>query len=147
MGQRLDGQELLQWLADHRFHSTTAVELPGEFSHRGGIVDLFAPDWDQPVRVELFDDEVESIRRFDIASQRSLEKIEAVELTMLRSGGVEFRMSNESGDNTQNNAGHLCDYLPEDTWIVLLEPSRSKTLANTTSSDRSGLGITTNCGK
>jgi transcription-repair coupling factor (superfamily II helicase) len=40
-----------------------AVELPGEFSNRGGILDVFAPDWFDPVRVELFGDQVESIRR------------------------------------------------------------------------------------
>src|SRR5262249_46126705 len=66
VGARLDEQELARWLAERGGHATTAVELPGEFSLRGGIMDVFAPDADDPVRIELFGDEVESIRRFDV---------------------------------------------------------------------------------
>ena len=62
------------------------MELPGEFSLRGGILDLFATDWDRPVRVELFGDQIESLRRFDVASQRSLEALQQVELTVLGQG-------------------------------------------------------------
>ena len=46
-----------RWLVEQRFHNTSAVELPGEFSVRGGIIDVFAPDWQQPVRVELWGDQ------------------------------------------------------------------------------------------
>ena len=58
------------------FQNTSAVELPGEFSPRGGILDIFAPDWFDPVRIEFFGDEVESIRRFEVATQRSLESLD-----------------------------------------------------------------------
>ena len=51
-----------------------AVELPGEFSRRGGICDVFPPDAADPVRLEFFGDEIESIRTFAAGSQRSLEK-------------------------------------------------------------------------
>jgi len=51
-----------------------------------GIIDVFAPDWDQPVRIELFDDEIESLRAFDVASQRSLESLEAIDVTVLKPG-------------------------------------------------------------
>lgn len=108
IGQRLNLDELLRWMVEHRFHGTTAVELPGEFSHRGGILDLFPPDADQPVRIELFDDEVESIRRFDLATQRSIETLEQVDLTMFEPGEVD-RCS-------------LFDYLPAASWILLLDP-------------------------
>ena len=82
-GDQLDLDDLLRWLVRHGFHATTAVELPGEFSHRGGIVDLFAADWTLPVRIELFDDEVESIRTFEVATQRSQQTLEEVEITVL----------------------------------------------------------------
>jgi len=82
-GDRLDLDDLLRWLVHHGFHATTAVELPGEFSHRGGIVDLFAADWTLPVRIELFDDEVESIRTFEVATQRSQQTLDEVEITVL----------------------------------------------------------------
>ena len=57
-------EELAGWLVENRFQNTTAVELPGEFSVRGGILDIFAPDWYDPVRLELFGDEIESIPPF-----------------------------------------------------------------------------------
>jgi transcription-repair coupling factor (superfamily II helicase) len=110
VGERLDVESLLAWLVERGFESTTAVQLPGEFTFRGGILDLFAPDWEQPVRLELFDDEVESIRRFDVATQRSLEKLDAVELTAVGSAS-EFK-------------SHLADYLPANAWFALVEPHR-----------------------
>ncbi len=54
VGQRLSLEELARWLVENRFHPTTGVELPGEFSLRGGIVDIFAPDWYEPVRHGAF---------------------------------------------------------------------------------------------
>lgn len=109
VGQTLDLPELLAWLVGHRFQATTALRLPGEFAHRGGILDLFAPDWFQPIRIELFGDEIESIRRFDVASQRSMEALDAIELTMFRPTDMEI--------------AHLVDYLPAHAWILALEPT------------------------
>ena len=51
------------------------VEMAGEYSIRGGILDVFPPGQDEPVRIEFFGDEIESIRRFDPASQRSTHKL------------------------------------------------------------------------
>lgn len=109
-GQRLDVEAFLKWLVMQGFHSTSAVELPGEFSSRGGILDIFAPDWNQPVRVELFDDEIESLRRFDIASQRSLDRLDSIDVTVLKP---------DSGKRT-----HLAEYLPPGSWVLLIEPDR-----------------------
>ncbi|WP_124726314.1 transcription-repair coupling factor [Staphylospora marina] len=53
---------------------TEMVEKPGEFSVRGGIVDVYPANFDQPVRIEWFDDEVDSIRPFSVDDQRSLDK-------------------------------------------------------------------------
>ncbi|MBM4004387.1 MAG: transcription-repair coupling factor [Planctomycetes bacterium] len=98
------------WLVENHFHATTAVELPGEFSVRGGILDVFAPDWDVPVRIEFFDDQLESIRRFDGATQRSLAALDAIELTVVRSWN----------DNTD----YLTSFLPANATIVLWEPDQ-----------------------
>ena len=57
-------------MLEHGFHNTSAVDLPGEFSNRGGTLDVFALDFSSPVRIELFDDEIESLRQFDTATQR-----------------------------------------------------------------------------
>ncbi len=51
------------------------VEMVGEYSIRGGILDVFSPEQEQPVRIEFFGDEIESIRRFDAESQRSIHKL------------------------------------------------------------------------
>jgi len=110
VGERLDVEAFRRWLVEQRFHATSAVELPGEFSMRGGIIDLFAPDWDRPVRLELFDEEVESIRRFDVSSQRSLETLREVEITLLPA--------------THGDVAHLADYLPPESWFLLSEPDQ-----------------------
>ncbi len=52
------------------------VEMVGEYSVRGGILDVFSPEAQKPVRIDLFGDQVESIRRFDVESQRSVLKVE-----------------------------------------------------------------------
>lgn len=57
------------------FHRTDFVTEPGEFSVRGGIVDIFSFSDDQPYRISFFGDEVESIRKFDLESQLSVEKV------------------------------------------------------------------------
>jgi len=109
VGGRVDLESLRRFLVEGGYHSTTAVDLPGEFAVRGYILDLFAPDWDQPVRIEFFNDEIESIRRFDLTTQRSLEKISEIDLTRLQPH--EFV------------GASLLDYLPPSTPIVLVEPT------------------------
>ncbi len=108
VGKPLDVQELLTWLAEAGFRSMSAVELPGEFSLHGGILDLFSPDAAEPLRVELFGDEIESLRRFDVGSQRSLAMLQRAEISL---------------PERHPAGGHLIDYLPERTWFLLVEPS------------------------
>ncbi len=74
-GEEIDLPLLLEHLYNQGYEPVTEVEEPGQFSHRGGIVDLFPPTLPRPVRVEFFGDEVESLRTFDQASQRSLNPI------------------------------------------------------------------------
>lgn len=107
-GKQLDVEAFVAWLLEQGFHRTTAVELPGEFSSRGGIIDVYAADWEAPVRIELFDDEIESLRQFDPGTQRSDAEIQQIEITVLS--------SEESG------GGQLVDFLPPDTLILLVEP-------------------------
>ncbi len=73
-------EELSRWLVEHGFHRNESVELPGDFSRRGGIVDVFSPDADRPVRFEFFGDEIESIRHFSLETQRSTADLPEVEL-------------------------------------------------------------------
>ena len=69
---------LAQNLAGLGYERCDQVEAPGQFSIRGGIVDIFDLTEENPYRIEMWGDEVESIRSFDVLSQRSIEKLEAV---------------------------------------------------------------------
>ncbi len=115
-GDQLDVDAFVTWLLERGFHRTTAVELPGEFSSRGGIVDVYAADWEGPIRIELFDDEIESLRQFDTGTQRSNAEIHQVEITVLAAEQVA--------------GGHLIDFLPSDTLILLVEPEHLQEHAN-----------------
>ncbi|MGL4593413.1 MAG: hypothetical protein ACRCUY_01645, partial [Thermoguttaceae bacterium] len=108
VGTREDPELLRRFLVDSGYHGTTAVELPGEFAFRGSILDLFAFDWSEPVRIEFFGDEIDSIRRFDVATQRSLEKINEISLTRL--------------SLNDNQSGSFFDYFPKHGQIILLNP-------------------------
>jgi transcription-repair coupling factor (superfamily II helicase) len=70
-GETLDTTLLVQHLNAVGYNSTDVVEMPGEYALRGGILDVYSPEADRPLRVELFGDEIESIRKFDPATQRS----------------------------------------------------------------------------
>ena len=75
VGDELDPEELMRWLIDRGFERVTAIEVPGEFSMHGGILDVFPPDAVDPLRLEFFGDEIESIRRFDVETQRSGQRL------------------------------------------------------------------------
>ena len=69
--ETLEVEPLLQHLNTVGYASTDVVEMPGEYALRGGILDVYPPEADRPLRIEFFGDEVESIRKFDPATQRS----------------------------------------------------------------------------
>ncbi len=73
-----DERELAQRLVNMGYEKSYQVEAPGQFSIRGGIVDIFDLTEENPYRIELWGDEVDSIRSFDVLSQRSLEKLSGV---------------------------------------------------------------------
>ncbi|WP_284735936.1 transcription-repair coupling factor [Dongia deserti] len=75
-GGRLDQGELVDYLVGKGYARTGTVGEPGEFAVRGGIVDLFPPGTNMPIRVDFFGDEIEDLRLFDPLSQRSLGKID-----------------------------------------------------------------------
>src|SRR3954471_8045794 len=70
-GETVDTASLTAHLNSVGYNSTDVVEMPGEYALRGGILDVYSPEADRPVRVEFFGDEVESIRKFDPGTQRS----------------------------------------------------------------------------
>jgi transcription-repair coupling factor (superfamily II helicase) len=70
-GETVNMDSTLAHLNTVGYNSVDVVEMPGEYALRGGILDVYPPEADRPLRVEFFGDEVESIRKFDPATQRS----------------------------------------------------------------------------
>ena len=69
-------EDVVRRLADAAYSRVDLVEKRGEFAVRGGIVDVFPPTEEHPLRVEFWGDDVEEIRSFSVADQRTLEKVE-----------------------------------------------------------------------
>jgi transcription-repair coupling factor (superfamily II helicase) len=113
VGDEVPVEELTAWLADRGMTRAEVVEVAGEFSLRGGILDVFPPDAAEPVRLEFFGDEVESIRPFDPESQRSLDRWDSVSLTCLPAADI---------DDPAFQAP-LAEAFPEGTWVALVEPN------------------------
>ncbi|MEG2942023.1 MAG: CarD family transcriptional regulator, partial [Thermomonas sp.] len=79
-GQRLDLDAEKRRLESAGYRNVPQVQDPGDFAVRGGLLDVFPMGSDAPFRLELLDDEIDTIRTFDPESQRSLDKIERIEL-------------------------------------------------------------------
>src|SRR5437879_881745 len=75
-GDRLSWAETAAWLFDLGYEPVTEVNEPGTFSRRGGIIDIYPASAEQPARVELFGDEIETLRAFDPVTQRSQASLE-----------------------------------------------------------------------
>jgi len=82
-GESFDIDALVQHLNTVGYQSSDVVEMPGEYALRGGILDVYSPEADRPLRVEFFGDEVESIRKFDPGTQRSSSPVDTALLLPL----------------------------------------------------------------
>ncbi|HKF51126.1 MAG TPA: hypothetical protein VKB26_02340, partial [Candidatus Acidoferrales bacterium] len=82
-GEDIPREEFLEHIAGVGYESTETVEMPGQFAVRGGIIDIFPPEAEHPVRLELLGDTLESIREFDPNTQRSTNPLERVTLLPL----------------------------------------------------------------
>ena len=80
LGERIDLTELKNHLVNIGYQAATLVEAPGEFAVRGGILDIFSPNYPRPLRLEFFDDEIDSLRFFEINDQRSIDKVNSAQI-------------------------------------------------------------------
>ncbi len=88
-GEMMDAERLIEHLRIVGYNQVDVVDMPGDFAHRGGLLDVYPPEEDRPVRVEFFGDEIESIRKFDPESQRSAAVTDEVVLLPLTETPVE----------------------------------------------------------
>ncbi len=122
-GLKLEPEKLIVWLSERGYNRLEQVEVPGDFAVRGGIIDVYLPGiYDNadgteggtvglPVRIDFFDVQIESVRRFAIDSLGSQEKMESVQLIDLKGA---------MPDASESVA--LFKYLPKDTVVVLWAP-------------------------
>jgi transcription-repair coupling factor (superfamily II helicase) len=83
-GETVELDDLLRRLIEMGYEADTTVSRPGQFSRRGGILDVFPSASESPVRMELFGDEIERLRRFDVSTQRSIGPVSEVRVTPVR---------------------------------------------------------------
>lgn len=78
--QRIDLKQLKEKLHKLGYQISSKVDIPNTYAARGGVVDVFPINSNDPIRIEFFDDEIESIRIFDLSSQRTIESIESIQI-------------------------------------------------------------------
>ena len=91
-GEEVDLEVLTAHLGGVGYTRMDLVEMPGQFTRRGGILDVYSPESDRPVRIEFFGDEIETIRKFDPETQRSQAGLDEVELLPLTETPVTERL-------------------------------------------------------
>lgn len=111
VGTRISIEDLLVHLETFEYSRFAQLQDKGEFALRGNILDIFPANSPDPFRIEFFDDEIESIRRFDPHSQKSIERIEAFTF---------FPAHHEAKEKTPSAS--LLDYLDKNALIVLDVP-------------------------
>ena len=107
VGDRMEQSTLVSWLMEHGFNRVDFVYEPGQYSVRGGIVDIFSYVESKPYRVDFFGDEIDSLRRFDISSQLSHERPESVEI-----------VANTMSDGESGNRVSLARFAQGATWWI-----------------------------
>jgi transcription-repair coupling factor (superfamily II helicase) len=133
LGQTLALEDLARSCVALGYESSHIVIAPGQFARRGGLVDLWPPAEAQPVRLEFFGDEIETMRRFDPASQRTLKSRDEAEAgRLLLTPAREFLSRPEAGDGAEGEKpsefliprlhptpASLLDYLPRQALVAI----------------------------
>ncbi|HEY0904352.1 MAG TPA: transcription-repair coupling factor [Marmoricola sp.] len=158
-GQEVELDVVVRRLSEAAYSRVDLVEKRGEFAVRGGIVDVFPPTEEHPLRVEFFGDEVDQIRAFAVADQRTLEKADRLwappcrellltdtvrrraaelgtqhpelrELTDKLAQGIAVEGMESLTPALVDEMELLVDLLPGDTHVLLLDPERVRTRAH-----------------
>ena len=135
VGQTSQPDGLMREWARIGYQRVNTVLEPGQFSGRGGILDVWAPTELNPVRLDFFGEEIETIRSFDPASQRTLEKLENILITPSRefladTTDSEAQISEFHIPLLHQQPASLLDYLPQKTLILVDDISLIEVMAN-----------------
>ncbi|MFH1739188.1 MAG: transcription-repair coupling factor [bacterium] len=118
--ETVDRDAAAHWLVEQGYEFRELVSRRGDFSVRGGILDIYPLSYPHPVRIEFLGDEIDSIRTFDVSTQRSVSRIKEVSLLPSNEDFLIARALEENGAALTNYLTHL---LP-DPLIVLDEPEQ-----------------------
>lgn len=115
IGEVLEFTDFLDWLVNTGYERVDQVEEKGHFAVRGGIVDLFSPDQELPVRIEWFDQEIDTLRSFSVETQRTVESHNSIEILPVR---IEKK--------SPKDQGFIYQYLNPLDWFLMDEPLRCR---------------------
>lgn len=116
-GEKIELEDFLLRLVDMGYARVDMVQERGEFSRRGEIVDIFSPTFSSPLRLVLEFDKISSLRFFSIATQRSLDKIQAITIAPAK------EIFSRQADISQT--GNCFDYFKKEYLFIFEEPARS----------------------
>ncbi len=111
VGGEISIPQITKKLVDSGYTREETVEGKGQFAVRGGIVDVFSPAHENPVRIELFGDEIDSIREFDVFTQVSVENKENVSI-------------GPANDKTEGKGTSVLEYFDDETYVFFDEPHK-----------------------
>lgn len=138
-GETAERGEIIRKLALLGYERMPLVEAKGQFSARGDIIDIFSPCDENPVRIELFDDEIDSIRSFDEKTQRSIENLKLAKvfpaiLVTLDEEKPDIKAAIDGGINSQyiehyveefyKDCDFIWDYMNSISLVAIDDPSR-----------------------
>ncbi len=125
VGAKLDVEDLLKDLSEAGYERVPVVTERGQFARRGGIVDFFSWQAEEPLRLEFFDDVIESIRAFDLHNQSSIKRLD--------SAGVILQMSESAED-----ASTVREHLRQDDFVITIDcegPAHARILSGAVEAD------------
>ncbi len=142
VGQTIQPELLLRSWGGIGYQRVDTVLEPGQFSHRGGLLDVWPPSEPYPARLDFFGDEIDTIRRFDPASQRTVEKLDALLITpareFLQPGLSDLSDQLDQPDQLfeyhipllHKTPATLLDYLPQKALVLIDDISMVASVAN-----------------
>ena len=166
-GSETDPEELVRRLVRFGFRRVALVEEVGDFAQRGGLIDFFTPGSDAPVRVEFFGNDVDTIRQFDVSTQRTTSRLDQVQVLPKREIPITQetlekyldRLPGDDADYIRNRylndpelpglewlavlfglpKGSLLDYLPENSLVYTCGEGSLRVAADDIIAEASGL--------
>ncbi|MGL6104674.1 transcription-repair coupling factor [Romboutsia sp.] len=128
VGDVINLENISEKLVRLGYERVSKIEGFGQFSIRGGIIDIFSLEYSNPIRMELFDDEIDSIRTFDVFTQKSIEKIKEFSITPSRefiypevTDDAVNRIKKDIGKNTNEDVFRNIDNIATKTYFQGVE--------------------------